>query len=389
MKSNVLRVTLAAFALVCVLALFLSSPEDEAASKEAKGDFVSQLVEGTSTESLSLVDLYPEDKTLGRHKTVEELYDQQVKEYNRMHVDYLLQEKATVANKKTLSKVIGVPSKAIKQLAKVAKGKSNAIKLSAKQIKASLGEVKDVKRLVTNCMALKVFAQVNADTLVEKSEKVLGVIKPILTALTPHGNCLEQYANSIKKLMKDKTNMVKGKRMDSVKTHMLRMITKNMQKKGGILVWEARSRSKKNGLFIFLSAKKLGLSGKPHYLRALACSTTDARMKAEALGAAGVIEKINVATGYKPWWNAANTKKAAKVLFTTRCHGAESLSCGKYHGSKKNCMAVGCQWRAKWSGKEANAVADSTAMQTGLKAKAAKSAPTDLFQAYMDYNVDY
>merc|ERR1712216_408587 len=221
MKSNVLRATLGTFALVCVLAFFLSDPEGDAVSKEAsKGDFVTQLAEGTSTESLTLADLYPEDKTLGQQTPAADLYEQQVKEYNNMQIDYLLQEDATFGNRKDLAgllrEVVGLPYKGIKKLKKVFKGKSNAIKLSPKQIKASLGEVKDIKRLVTNCMALKVFAQVNADIIIEKSEKVLGVIKPILTALTPGGNCLEQYAKVISKLMKDKSNMLKGKRMDSV-----------------------------------------------------------------------------------------------------------------------------------------------------------------------------
>jgi hypothetical protein len=438
MKSNVLRATLGTFALVCVLAFFISDPEGDAVSKEAsKGDFVTQLAEGTSTESLTLADLYPEDKTLGQQKQpaaeqlyeqqvkeynnmqidyllqedakkdakpedktvgqqkpAADLYEQQVKEYNNMQIDYLLQEDATFGNKKDLAghlrEVVGLPYKGIKKLKKVFKGKSNAIKLSPKQIKASLGEVKDIKRLVTNCMALKVFAQVNADIIIEKSEKVLGVIKPILTALTPGGNCLEQYAKVISKLMKDKSNMLKGKRMDSVKTHMLRMITKNMKKKGGILVWEARTHGHdvagkgathnkgayknelRNGLFIFLSPKKLGLTGKPHYLQALACSTMDARVRAEALGAAGVIEKINVATGFKPFWTTAETAKATKVLWEGLCHGAQSLMCHKYHAMRSKCVAVGCQWRAKWRGNEA---ADSATIdvQTGLKSKAVKA----------------
>merc|ERR1712216_1032195 len=148
-------------------------------------------------------DAKPEDKTVGQQKPAADLYEQQVKEYNNMQIDYLLQEDATFGNKKDLAghlrEVVGLPYKGIK-----------------KQKKASLGEVKDIKRLVTNCMALKVFAQVNADIIIEKSEKVLGVIKPILTALPPGGNCLEQYAKVISKLMKDKSNMLKGKRMDSV-----------------------------------------------------------------------------------------------------------------------------------------------------------------------------
>merc|ERR1711918_176685 len=71
------------------------------------------------------------------------------------------------------------------------------------------------------------------------------------------------------------------------------------------------------------SPKKLGLTGKPHYLQALACSTVDARVRAEALGAAGVIEKINVATGFKPFWTTAETAKATKVLWEGLCHGAQ------------------------------------------------------------------
>merc|ERR1711904_275195 len=64
-----------------------------AQSPEPEDSFVSQLVQGISPEPLSLAEIYPEDKTLGQHKAAEELYDQQVEEYNRMEIDYLLQVK--------------------------------------------------------------------------------------------------------------------------------------------------------------------------------------------------------------------------------------------------------------------------------------------------------
>jgi hypothetical protein len=77
---------------IALIALSATEAHPSADDLVPEGDFVSQLVAGTSTESESLADLYPEDKTLGhQHKSAEELYDQQVKEYNRMQVDYLVQ----------------------------------------------------------------------------------------------------------------------------------------------------------------------------------------------------------------------------------------------------------------------------------------------------------
>jgi len=260
----------------------------------------------------------------------------------------------------SMSKVFNA-GKAVKALGKGVSTKASA-KLHANSVSTELKNVKNVKQVISNCMALKVFAKVSADQVFQLSARDIGPLKAILTELSTKGNCLKQLASTIAALERSSDTNVK----DSIFGHMLRVIKLHMLFGTGILVYHNKhtkfgdgSGKARNGLMILVSAHKVGLSSNTdaEFLLKLCVPLSDAQLMAQELKVANLMNKIDPAKVRSHFWSEKEAKTARKNLFEGTCAGAMSLMCGKYKTSAQ-CWSVGCLWRGQWSGKEAGLVDD-------------------------------
>jgi hypothetical protein len=255
-----------------------------------------------------------------------------------------------------------------KELAKKAERKRVAKMMKQKYAHTKLGR---------NCVTLKAYAMAAADPLGDVTEKMLPVLKTLLTELAKPSKdyCVTQYRMILKNIKNDRA--IKGV-TDSISLHILRLVTQNMKNKG-LVVWHTLQdeaaqcvghqihckqsmqakksnkytegeagepvRKRYHGQWIFIRGPQVGFTGNPAVLRKIATRTSEVMAAANKLHAQRTIQLVRDQNAVISF-----SKEDARVLFGKSCHG-ERVVCKKFHDNKKKCIDSGCFYSGPWEGK--------------------------------------